>query len=324
MPKYHVMFARFPYHNQESPSSADWLFKTIMACKDNPLIGPISLAKWDDTPITMNRNRSIKQALREKADILVMLDNDMYPDLYLPTDPEAKPFFDTALQHLVEHPGPCAIGAPYCGPPPHENVYVFQWADHQSDHPNKDMGLKQFTREEASKLKGIVKVAALPTGLFMLDMRAIRALQDDLAYFDYEWTDESQTEKASTEDVVFTRNLSLCGVPQYCAFDCWAGHWKLKCVGRPDPLTDDAVADMLRESLMRAKNEPGDKRTLAEVKTPSNQEILAQLERRKRDNAATETATTAARDQDDPVDAIHPAFLKPYLVDRAPIKQGNE
>ena len=52
-------------------------------------------------------------------------------------------------------------------------------------------------------------------------MRAIELLPKP--WFSYEFKDEEKTEKASTEDIVFTRDLHLLGVPQYCFWNAWAG-----------------------------------------------------------------------------------------------------
>jgi hypothetical protein len=47
--------------------------------------------------------------------------------------------------------------------------------------------------------------------------------------------------KATTEDVYFSRNLALAGVPQYVLWDCWAGHIKPIVVDKPDLLTMDGT-----------------------------------------------------------------------------------
>lgn len=245
-----VLIARFPFGNQECPDSVDWLVKTVLEMKADPRIGEVLHMRVDDTPITMGRNRVLKAALEQKADFVLMLDSDMKPDL---PEPGMRPFWKTAFNFALEHRGsrgPCVVGAPYCGPPPVENVYVFRWATHESQNPNADMHLVQYSREEAAFRMGFEEVAALPTGLFLLDVSSLDALSPP--WFDYEWEDEPyRTAKASTEDVYFSRNLSLAGVPNYVLWDAWAGHWKKKCVGRPSLLTPDAVASQLKEALGR-------------------------------------------------------------------------
>lgn len=245
-----VMFARFPYGNAEHPDVADWLVETVGKAKRDPRVSEVVRWRLADTPITMSRNRCLKIAQQQGVDIVCMIDSDMKPDLPLPG---MKPFWDLAFDFVLEHEGPCAIAAPYCGPPPHENVYIFQWGSKASDHPNLDIKLDQFVREDAAGRGGIERVAALPTGLMLIDMRALRYLEPP--WFDYEWADPPfNTEKASTEDVYFTRNLSLAGVPVYVTWDSWAGHWKPKLVGKPIALTCDQVNGKFRDALLHGRH----------------------------------------------------------------------
>lgn len=245
MPKLHVMFARFPFGASEHPDCADWLLPTVMKAKADPRVGEVSHTRVDDTPITMSRNLVLKRAQDQNVDVLCMLDSDMKPDLKIR---HAVPFWDSSFDFLVNHEGPCVIAAPYCGTPPHENVFIFRWACRQSENPNADVSLQQFTREEAQQRGGIEEVAALPTGLILIDIRALKAIKPP--YFDYEYEDAPfNTKKASTEDVYFTRNLSLAGVPQYVNWDAWAGHHKRKCVGKPTMLTCDSVREQFREAI---------------------------------------------------------------------------
>jgi hypothetical protein len=242
-----VLIARFPFMNQEAPSCSDWVTDTYFKAKNDPRIGAVHRVRVDDTPITMGRNRVLKACLEQKIDLLLMVDADMDPDLKLPG---AKPFWDSSLDFVLSHEGPCAVAAPYCGPPPHENVYVFHWTRQQNDNPNVDLTLSQYSREHAMLMAGIQEAAALPTGVFLLDTRALKVKGFKAPWFDYEWADEPyRTKKASTEDVFFTRNLSLAGVPVYCNWDAWAGHHKRKCVGKPVALTVDSVREQFIEAV---------------------------------------------------------------------------
>jgi hypothetical protein len=197
-----------------------------------------------------------------------MLDSDMKMDAYLRdnpnrlgTDPRAKPFWETALDFLIQHQGPAVIAVPYCGPPPIENVFVFQWINYASDEPKNgslatsknglgmvNMKIEAFNREEAALRGGIEEVAALPTGGIMFHTSALERIP--MPYFRYEYTDQSESVKATTEDCYFTRNLSLAGVPQYVAWDCWAGHWKRKCVGKPQVTPIELVREEFRSSIL--------------------------------------------------------------------------
>lgn len=245
MPQYSVMFGRFPFGAKEEPDVTDWLIETIIKCKLDPRIDVVHNRRKDDTPITMSRNWMVEQAKAVKADILVMIDNDMAPDIKCPG---CKPFWETSLDFMLKHHGPCIIGSPYCGPPPLSNVYVFQWANWQNDNPQPDMRLEQFSREQAAQLAGITRVGALPTGLIMMDMRAFQKLKPP--YFYYEWTDKTDSAKASTEDVTFTRDLDMAGVPQYCNWDAWSGHWKRLRVDKPKMIYSDHIQEKYRAAVL--------------------------------------------------------------------------
>lgn len=241
--KVKLMICRFPGGYSENPDVTDWLVQTVCLMKaDERIDDEIINFRRTDTPITMTRNLAIEEAVKREVDFVVMVDNDMKPDAYhesnsnaISFDPNAKLFwqssFDFAYQ-MKKQGMPCCIAAPYCGPPPVENVYVFEWANRESDTADEgEVRLEQFTRESTRHLCGIQEVAALPTGLILIDMEGIKRLTPP--YFYYEYGTEYETNKASTEDVAFTRDLSMVGVKQYCNWDAWAGHWKMKCVGRP-------------------------------------------------------------------------------------------
>jgi hypothetical protein len=211
-----------------------------------------------DTPITMTRNRSVLMARQYGIDVLVMVDSDMKPDMYSGL-PDAKPFIESSFDFLVDHyaKGPVVIGAPYCGPPPNENVYVFRWQAHQSHNANPDFKLEMYDRDTAAKMAGIQECAALPTGLIMYDMRAFEVTEPktsaDNPWFYYEYPDKYQSEKSSTEDVTMTRDLSLAGTqklgynPVFCNWDAWAGHWKPKCVGKPQIVQAQDISAKLKQ-----------------------------------------------------------------------------
>jgi hypothetical protein len=258
--QYSVMVARFPHGRSEDPDVVDWLVTTVVSMKQDPRISKVVRFRRDDTPITMSRNHALETALSQEVDFLLMIDADMSPDAYLPTnphrlglDPTAEPFWDSSFNFLIEtrQAGvPSVIAAPYCGPPPHENIYVFQWANRESESVNEqDMSLDQYSRNHAASMRGIQRAAALPTGVFLMDMQCLDKLQPPYTY--YEWSDDKELHKASTEDVTFTRDLSLRGVPLYCNWDAWAGHWKRKCVGRPQVLTAEAIGDRFRTAVLR-------------------------------------------------------------------------
>jgi len=125
-----------------------------------------------DTPVTMVRNESVLWARKVGADCLLMIDSDNIPDFHL-GEPFAKPFWKTSFDFLYDHweKGPVAIGAPYCGAPPVENVFAFTWGNFESNDPDHKFQLRQITREEAGNRVGIEPTAALPTGCILWDMR---------------------------------------------------------------------------------------------------------------------------------------------------------
>ena len=128
------------------------------------------------------------------------------------------------------------IAAPYCGPAPVEEVYAFKWAQTETGGGNPNFKVANYDRYDAAGYKGILPAAALATGLMLIDMRAVKRLPHPRFY--YEWTNEKQTHKASTEDVTFSRDLYLRGVPLYVNWDAWAGHHKLKLVPRPERIPE--------------------------------------------------------------------------------------
>lgn len=245
MPKYNVFLARFPYGGVEDYRITDYMVSLVQQLKNDKRIGDIYHQSYNDTPITMTRNRACKDALTCGADLLLMVDNDMVPD-YQATEP----FWQSSFEYAITHNGPCIIAAPYCGPPPHENIYIFRWRNIQSDHPDQqDFRLEQYTREEAAIRVGFEEVAALPTGLLLMSVPMLSKLPKP--WFYYEYKDIEETEKASTEDVTFTRDCSLSGIPIYCNWNAWAGHVKKKVVGKPRILTADVVSKAAQEAVRK-------------------------------------------------------------------------
>lgn len=263
--KIKIMFARFPGGNVDRKEITDWLIGTVLAAKADPRIDD-DLLNWSisDTPITMGRNLCMEVAKQRDVDFVLMIDNDMSPDLYLGSncyreyaDPSARPFFQSSFDFALQQRRrgePCCIGAPYCGPPPHENIYVFHWTTKETNRPidEADMSIEQYSREHAVTLRGIQEAAALPTGLILIDMQVLKFT--DPPYFYYEWDDVTESKKASTEDVTFTRNLSLNGCPQFCNWDAWAGHFKMKCVGRPKTLSARSLNSRFRRRVLEEYN----------------------------------------------------------------------
>jgi len=133
---------------------------------------------------------------------------------------------------------------------------VFRWQNQQNENPNPDFQLEMYDRNTAVKMAGIQECAALPTGLIIYDMRCFDLTEPetekDHPWFYYEWTTKYAADKASTEDVTMTRDLSLVGAtklgynPVLCNWDAWAGHWKPKCVGKPVVMSAASVGQKLQ------------------------------------------------------------------------------
>lgn len=263
--KFNVGFCTFSYGGNggiasEVPAIREWMVPLVADLAKDERVANIRIWNIADTPVTMSRNKAVLDARQFGLDVLVMIDSDMTPDLYLGVDPAAKPFFQSSFDFLVKHYhlGPCVIGAPYCGPPPHECVYVFEWRNLRTDSVNPDFQLKMYERSQAAKMAGIQECAALPTGLIMYDMRAFEVTEPknkgDKPWFYYEFPDIYESQKASTEDVTMTRDLSLVGTqklgynPVMCNWDAWAGHHKPLVVGKPSYVPAKDISSKLRQS----------------------------------------------------------------------------
>jgi len=258
----------------EHPDIRKWAVKAILAAKKDERIEDLYSTDFTDTPIIMTRNAAVEWAKQGELDVLVMVDSDQAPDLY----PEGKPFFESSFDFLYNHydKGPVAIVAPYCGPPSHptqgggEIVYVFRWVNRDSHHPDAQFKQARYEREEASVQTGFQECSSGPTGLCMIDMRCFDFLTPPYFYYEYRGDGVNcpacnqpkpgvRAEKSSTEDCVFFRDLSLNGIlehgynPVFCNWDAWAGHWKPKCVGKPEMIKADQVASTLKNVVERGQ-----------------------------------------------------------------------
>lgn len=290
MKKFRVMVCQFPGGNSTHPDVGDWLAETLYKMKTDGRIGDIRRFKLNETPITMSRNRAVKEAIETNCDYVLMIDSDMGPDYAVGQDPLARPFWDVAWGFMMkrreeeEDPNgapagsdwlnidgkldyclpPATIAAPYCGPPPLELPYIFRWKNRQSDNPDPDYYLECLERSDAAMRSGIEEVAALPTGLILYDTRVFKALEaaQALPWFDYEYSDPPyNTKKATTEDVWQTRNGTLLepSMPLYVAWDCWAIHYKTKAVKKPVPVTAAAVKGVMKQAVASQYEDHNDK-----------------------------------------------------------------
>lgn len=285
--KLKVGVARFPYGGNggtasEVPEVGTWLAKVAVKVSQDPRIEWEWMPTFSDTPIPMTRNLSVEYARQRKFDVLVMIDSDMVPDCEIGRDPNAKPFFSSSFDFLYEHyeRGPVVIAAPYCGPPPNENVYVFQWVNRETGRLDDDsfaLAIDQFSRPEAARRSGFEAAAALPTGLIMYDMRVFDIAPSPYFYYEYDGDGAKcpecgcrkpgkQHKKASTEDCTATRDFALIGQqvlgynPMFVNWDAWAGHMKPKMVRKPVIMGVDGVGERFTAAMKR--NERSDEKLM--------------------------------------------------------------
>lgn len=258
-----VLFAMFAYGGNGGvpmtiPGHVTWVSRTYEQMAKDERIGRISIQTLSDTPIPMQRNKAVKTAQESGYDVLLMLDSDNLPDCELKDDPTAKPFWSTSFDFLYERlmrGVPTLICAPYCGPPPMENVYVFYWEGHE-DSPHSGYALQPYSRDTAARMSGIHPAAAGPTGVALYTTGIFQLMNPP--YFYYEYKDEPyQTEKASTEDVTNFRDLAMSGVNKYkedvvfCNWDAWASHAKVKYVRKPRIVMSTDVNSRFRDAILR-------------------------------------------------------------------------
>ncbi len=267
--KLSVAFCGFPYSGNgagqaEHPALCRWLVPTIIAAKKDPRVLEVFAFDMADTPITMNRNAAVVKALEQGADVLVMFDSDMHPDLYLGTDPNAKPFFQSAFDFLYDRfeTRKTVVAAPYSSAGPHEVPMALEWVNFMTGEVNEGYKLELLGRNEAARRTGFEQMGAVATGLIMYDLRIFQELPQPWFYYEYHGDGPAcpvckqkkagvQASKASTEDVTNTRDISLFYFarygynPLFINWDSWAGHYKTKLVQKPHIQTVDAVGSSL-------------------------------------------------------------------------------
>lgn len=248
---------RFPFDMKEMSTSVDWVIRACHYLGNHERVVAVATESIADTPVDMSRNRALKRAQELGLNFAVFIDADMWPDYgyvsngCVETEEHAQ-FLPHALEFALAHDGPCVIGAPYCCAPPEERVLVKKWAVTETDDPSMRAQIKSLGRDEVIDKRGFEEVAALATGMLFIDLRALAVLPQP--YFSYQFKDAAQTEKASTEDVVFTRDLHCLGVPQYCLWSAWAGHWKNKMVSKPACIPIGLVPKAMRDVVRRDFN----------------------------------------------------------------------
>jgi hypothetical protein len=287
--KVHVLIARLSYSGYERVEIANWLVQTALCLETHPRVSRLSHNIVTGYPTSRVRNQILVTARRIGANFVCMIDDDMIPDVHSPNrasgydhlamHADQQNFFPSALEFALDHNGPCAIAAPYCAGPPGERVLVSRFRADETDDPSspaRGVSLKCFGREEAAERRGIEMVSSLPTGLILIDMRALRFLTPP--WFSYEYKTDIQDELASTEDTVFSRNLAYVGVPQYTTWQSWAAHAKMKIVGRPQQYGLQAVPREVRAAVRREIEEERKNSRPADRENAEAQSLLARMD----------------------------------------------
>lgn len=245
------------------PQLVFWWGSVFHKMKSDPRIGRVGTVELCDTPITMTRNQALLMARAGKFDFVLMLDSDNEPDAYIGKDPQATPFWDTAFDLAYDRlmkGKQTIVAAPYGGPPPEpgqidggEVPYLFQWENNESDVERPAFKIRILTRNEAALMRGVHRVAALPTGVCLISTDTVKDMPPPWFYYEF---DEYAAKKNSTEDVVFTRNASLFHQAKhgenvcFATCDSWAYHHKTKKVGRPVLMPVEVVAEHFRKAVL--------------------------------------------------------------------------
>jgi hypothetical protein len=236
MPRYKVALGILAVGGQERCEVGSFRETAAVHCAgraDMDLI-TIPIAR---TPTPIARNVLVKVAREHGCDFLVMLDEDMGV-------PPA--FFKEALAFLVKHPGPAAIGVPYCTSSPREDVLVFEHAAAESGAPGAAWAITNVVREDAARRTGIEECANIGTGCIAYSMSFFNALT--LPYFDYSYN-EDHTQVIETEDCYCHRRAWQKGLDLFVHWDFWGNHYKLKRVSKPIPIgRDDVVKAFARDA----------------------------------------------------------------------------
>ena len=165
----------------------------------------------DQEPTPAARNNAVEQAKRLDRDLLIMIDNDMLPNM------EWFAFVCSIYRNSKDPP--MVIGSPYRGGEPERLVQVL------------DIDLKRVTLEDANKRFGCASVRCCGTGLIAIDMEVFDKIKHP--YFDYVYTDETHSDVQWTEDFYFTNKVHEAEWCVNVTWDHWSGHDKSEIVSRP-------------------------------------------------------------------------------------------
>lgn len=207
--------------------------KTVLKMKKDPRVDRIyPIYQTGSFPINMLRNRAACAAVENGCDYILMIDNDMAPDV-----PEGqKPFWDTAWEFMLDRRekglSPAAVAAPYlCNAG--GDFYSTDWKESENPWASDYEDLVPISKEDAFSRRGIQPVATTQTGLILYDTRVFQKVPPP--WFTFEWQDKSQFFMLASEDHYNTRKCNIRGCPVFVAWDCWSGHMKTAYVTRDVP-----------------------------------------------------------------------------------------
>lgn len=233
MYRYRIAVATFPWNGVISWRTSDWCMKTVLKMKRNPRIERIyPIYQTGSFPINMLRNRAACAAVENGCDYLLMIDNDMAPDV--PED--GSPFWETAWEFMMGRRdgglSPAVVAAPYlCNAG--GDFYSTDWKDPNDPSRVGFDDLVPIDKEDAFSRRGIKPVATTQTGLILYDIRVFETVPPP--WFTFEWQDRAQFFMLASEDHYNTRKCNAYGCPVFMAWDSWAGHMKTLYVTRDLP-----------------------------------------------------------------------------------------
>lgn len=164
----------------------------IKWCKGDKRVGRVCELPLARCPTNVVRNQFVVEARKRGIDVLVMVDNDQAPDLYIaegePLIAGAKPFMQSSFDFLYQRRLGgliTVVGSPYCNAPGDprvqdggESVVVSRFVTCGEYGPGHcKIKMEKYPRDEAALKQGIQTVGALPTGLIMYDMRAFELIE---------------------------------------------------------------------------------------------------------------------------------------------------
>lgn len=174
-------------------------------------------------PIDVARNFIVREALRRKADVLFMLDTDADP---------AKGTFEALRDAALTEP--CIAAVPYCAGSGHVCVYL--------PLPDGLPGEMPIGMEDAVNRAGLHRVANVGTHCVAYSVSIFNRIPSP--WFE-QGCDETRSLLLETEDCIGHRRLREAGVPIYCSFSHWAGHWKEVKKEKPTVLTPEQLRTAL-------------------------------------------------------------------------------